>query len=181
MVEIFQNQFKIEQVSFTKMFLLSENELRLVEGIILNTFMDLEESVIKALLEEDKNLTLSNWTHCSNWFNFKQSGWRDRLLKMVGQSATWLYFLWVGKSSLSKHGNGRPKRHKEHIRGSLVGTTLWPIRLAHYFLLEHLLDNHSSWQTWLHQFGAIYGDLLSNLKVRRCCLTIVSIQMESSA
>ena len=74
MVEIFQNQFKIEQVSFTKMFLLSENELRLVEGIILNTFMDLEESVIKALLEEDKNLTLSNWTHCSNWFNFKQSG-----------------------------------------------------------------------------------------------------------
>ena len=78
--------------------------------------MDLEESAIKALLEEDKNLTLSNWTHHSNWFNFKQSGWRVRLLKMVGQSTTWLYFWWVGKSSSSKHGNGRPKRHKEHIQ-----------------------------------------------------------------
>ena len=56
------------------MFLLSENELQLAKGIILNTFMDLEESAIKALLEEDKNLTLSNWTHHSNWFNFKQLG-----------------------------------------------------------------------------------------------------------
>ena len=59
---------------FYKMFLLSENELRLAEGIILNTFMDLEENAIKALLEEDKNLTLSNWTYRSNWFNFKQLG-----------------------------------------------------------------------------------------------------------
>ena len=56
------------------MFLFNENELRLAKGIILNTFMDLEESAIKALLEEDKNLTLSNGTHHSNWFNFKQSG-----------------------------------------------------------------------------------------------------------
>ncbi|KAK7829857.1 hydroquinone glucosyltransferase, partial [Quercus suber] len=73
---------------FYKMFLFSENELRLAKGIILNTFMCLEESAIKALLEEDKNLTLSNWTHHSNWFNFKQSGSR---------------FLWVLRSPNNKH------------------------------------------------------------------------------
>nr|POF19578.1 hydroquinone glucosyltransferase [Quercus suber] len=41
------------------MFLPSENGLRLAEGIILNTFMDLEESAVKASLEEEaKNLSL---------------------------------------------------------------------------------------------------------------------------
>ena len=33
------------------MFIPSENGLRLAEDIILNTFMELEESVVKALLE----------------------------------------------------------------------------------------------------------------------------------
>ena len=73
-----------------KMFLRSTKRMRLAEGIMFNTFMELEENAIKALLDEEaKSLPLYPIGPIIQTGSSIQVK-RVRLLKMVGQSATWL-------------------------------------------------------------------------------------------